>query len=171
MPKVKVEDEPYGEDCEKCGRPLVIKMGRFGRFIACSGFPTCRNAKPLLEKVGVRCPECGEGELVVRTSKKRRTFYGCDRFPACTFTVWDRPLSEPCPNCGGFQVQTASGPRCLAENPVVRDPAQATPAKTTKTSAKTSATGAKKSAGTRRATKRSSASKPSAGRTPAGARR
>jgi DNA topoisomerase-1 len=169
MPTVKVEDEPYGENCEKCGRPLVIKMGRFGRFIACSGFPTCRNAKPLLEKVGVRCPACGEGELVVRSSKKGRTFYGCDRFPACAFTVWDRPIAEPCPTCGGFQVQTANGPRCLRENPIVREPASTTASGPTTASTSTGKTrrGATTTTSRRPSAKRSSSSN----RTPAGARR
>ncbi|MCS6800509.1 MAG: type I DNA topoisomerase [Chloroflexota bacterium] len=167
MPTVKVEDEPYGEDCDKCGRPLVIKRGRFGRFIACSGFPTCRNAKPLLEKVGVRCPACAEGELVVRSSKKGRTFYGCDRYPACTFTVWDRPLPEPCPNCGGFQVQTASGARCLTENPVIREPAPAAAAQTSPTGS-----AAKQGAGSTTSRRTSRTARSSRGdRTPAGARR
>jgi DNA topoisomerase-1 len=117
MPTVKVEDEPSGENCDQCGKPLVIKHGRFGRFIACSGFPNCRVTRPLLEKTGVRCPECQQGELVVRASKKGRTFYGCERYPDCTFTVWDRPSPEPCPRCGGFQVETAQGVRCLQEQP------------------------------------------------------
>lgn len=176
MPKVKMEDEPYGEDCEKCGAPLVVKMGRFGKFIACSAFPTCRNAKPLLEKVGVACPECGIGQMVVRTSKKGRTFYGCDRYPNCPFTVWDRPLPEPCPNCGGFQVQTTSGARCLAENPIEREPVRAstTRSKTGRPAAKSakggkSSTakrstkpGAAKSAGTRTTARKTGSKTPAA---------
>ncbi|MCS7001980.1 MAG: DNA topoisomerase, partial [Dehalococcoidia bacterium] len=134
MPKVKIEDTPAGEDCDKCGRPLVIKSGRFGRFIACSGFPQCRNAKPLLEKVGVACPQCREGQIVVRKSKRGRVFYGCERYPACDFTTWDRPTPEPCPTCGWLQVQTAKGVACLRCN--AADFARATPATTTTTAAR-----------------------------------
>jgi len=78
--EVEIEDEPVGVDCEKCGHPMVYKMGRFGKFMACSNFPECRNTKPILKKVGVKCPKCKEGNVVERKSKKRRTFYGCDRF-------------------------------------------------------------------------------------------
>lgn len=109
MQKVSLEPELAGEDCEKCGRPMYIKMGRFGRFIACSGFPECRNAKPILKKIGMLCPKCGEGELVMRNTKKRRVFYGCSRYPECDFSVWERPLAQPCPECGGLM--TLSGKR------------------------------------------------------------
>jgi DNA topoisomerase-1 len=109
MQKVSLEPELAGEDCEKCGRPMYVKMGRFGRFIACSGFPECRNAKPILKKLGMLCPKCGEGETVIRSTKKRRVFYGCSRYPECDFSVWERPLPEPCPECGGLM--TLSGKR------------------------------------------------------------
>ncbi|MBN9393223.1 MAG: type I DNA topoisomerase [Chloroflexi bacterium] len=109
MQKVSLEPELAGEDCEKCGRPMYVKMGRFGRFIACSGFPECRNAKPILKKLGMLCPKCGEGETVIRSTKKRRIFYGCSRYPECDFSVWERPLPEPCPECGGLM--TLSGKR------------------------------------------------------------
>ena len=98
--RVRLKDEPSGEICEKCGRDMVIKLGRFGKFIACSGFPECRNSKPLLEKIGVTCPDCHVGEIVERRSKKGRTFYGCSRFPACEFSAWNKPVSLTCARCG-----------------------------------------------------------------------
>ncbi|MDQ3856066.1 MAG: type I DNA topoisomerase [Chloroflexota bacterium] len=106
MERVKVRDEPAGEQCPNCGREMVIKMGRFGKFIACPGFPECRTTKPILVRTGVRCPNCGQGELVERKAKKgrRQVFYACDRFPECDFTVNQRPVPEPCPACGGLQV-------------------------------------------------------------------
>ncbi|HEX2915349.1 MAG TPA: type I DNA topoisomerase [Chloroflexia bacterium] len=109
MQKVSLEPELAGEDCEKCGRPMYIKMGRFGRFIACSGFPECRNAKPILKKIGMICPKCNEGEVVMRKTKRRRVFYGCSRYPECDFSVWERPIIEPCPVCSGLM--TLSGKR------------------------------------------------------------
>ncbi len=109
MQKVSLEPELAGEDCEKCGRPMYVKMGRFGRFIACSGFPECRNAKPILKKIGMLCPKCGEGEIVMRNTKRRRVFYGCSRYPECDFSVWERPITEPCPVCSGLM--TLSGKR------------------------------------------------------------
>jgi DNA topoisomerase-1 len=113
MPRVKVE-EPTQEVCEKCGRPMVVKSGRFGRFLSCSGFPNCRNAKPLLVRTGVECPQCG-GELVERRSNKGKAFYGCSHYPTCNFTVRWRPLPEPCPECGGLLVAYGRGrARCTA---------------------------------------------------------
>ena len=104
--KVRVADEPTDEVCELCGRPMVIKFGRFGRFLACSGFPECRNKRSLVEKIGVTCPACGQGEIVVRRSKRGRVFYGCSRYPACDFVSWERPTGERCPQCGGLLVVT-----------------------------------------------------------------
>ncbi|MBM2811843.1 MAG: topoisomerase [Chloroflexi bacterium] len=104
MERVQPPVEPAGENCEKCGREMVIKMGRYGRFIACPGFPECRNAKPLLQKIGVSCPLC-ESELVQRTTRKRRVFYGCSRYPECNWTSWSRPLNIPCPSCAGLLVE------------------------------------------------------------------
>ena len=101
--KVDVVPESAGEICQICGRPMVIKTGRFGRFIACSGYPECRNTKPLLAKLGVACPECG-GEMVIRRSRKGRTFYGCSNYPNCKFGTPNRPIPEPCPQCGGLMV-------------------------------------------------------------------
>jgi DNA topoisomerase-1 len=98
--RVKLKDEPAGEDCEQCGRPMVIKMGKFGKFMACSGFPECRNSKPLLMKIGMTCPTCHEGDVVERRSKKGRTFYGCSRYPDCDFVTWNKPVETKCPRCG-----------------------------------------------------------------------
>jgi DNA topoisomerase-1 len=92
------------ETCPKCGRPMVIKVGRFGKFLACSGYPDCKTTMPYLVKTGVSCPQCG-GELVKRISKKKRVFYGCSKFPKCQFTVNRRPIAQPCPDCGNLLVQ------------------------------------------------------------------
>ncbi|WP_347550363.1 type I DNA topoisomerase [Pseudalkalibacillus hwajinpoensis] len=105
MKEVEIKDEPAGEDCEKCGSPMVIKMGRYGKFMACSNFPDCRNTKPILKEVGVTCPKCKEGNVVERKSKKNRIFYGCDRFPECDFLSWDKPIKRPCPKCGDLLVE------------------------------------------------------------------
>ncbi len=103
MPKVEVGDTPTGESCPKCGHDLVIKFGRFGKFIACSNFPDCRYTQPYVEKIGVQCPKCGS-DLVARKTKRGRTFYGCSTYPECDWTSWKRPLPTPCPKCGGLLV-------------------------------------------------------------------
>jgi DNA topoisomerase-1 len=103
MEKIKVVDEPTDETCEQCGRPMVIKLGRYGRFIACTGYPECKSTKPLLVKIGVKCPKCG-GDLVQRQTKKRRTFYGCAGYPDCDFANNSRPLPHHCRLCGGVMV-------------------------------------------------------------------
>jgi DNA topoisomerase-1 len=100
MERVRLKDEPSDETCEKCGRPMVIKLGKFGKFLACSGFPECRNSRPLLLRIGVPCPTCHQGEIVERRSKKGRTFFGCERYPACDFVAWNKPVATPCPRCG-----------------------------------------------------------------------
>ncbi len=105
MERVKIKDEPTDEVCEQCGRPMVIKLGRYGKFLACSGFPECRNARPLLTKIGVECPTCHQGEIVERRSKKGRTFYGCERYPACDFVSWNKPTNKTCPVCGAYMVE------------------------------------------------------------------
>ena len=97
--RVKVEDIPTDEICEKCGRPMVIKSGRYGKFVACSGFPECCNAHPLIKDTGGICPECG-GHMLVRKSAKGRIYYGCGNYPKCNFMTWDEPVSEKCPQCG-----------------------------------------------------------------------
>ncbi|MFP7169115.1 type I DNA topoisomerase [Terribacillus sp. 7520-G] len=105
MEKIEIRDEPAGIDCEVCGHEMVYKMGRYGKFLACSNFPDCRNTKPILKKIGVTCPKCKEGEVVERKSKKNRVFYGCDRYPDCDFLSWDKPISRPCPKCASMLVE------------------------------------------------------------------
>jgi DNA topoisomerase-1 len=100
MERVKLE-EAIDEICPKCGKPMVVKFGRYGKFLACSGYPECKTTKPFLVKIGVKCPQCG-GELVERKSKKKRTFYGCSNYPECKFIINTRPLPQPCPQCGGL---------------------------------------------------------------------
>jgi len=104
MEKVKLPDELTEEICPECGKPLAIKMGRYGKFLACTGYPKCKYTKSFEIKVGVKCPQCG-GELVEKISKKKRTFYGCSNYPECTFATNLRPLPEPCPQCGGLLTQ------------------------------------------------------------------
>ncbi|HLS09504.1 type I DNA topoisomerase [Lentibacillus sp.] len=105
MEKVEIRDEPAGITCENCGHEMVYKMGRYGKFLACSNFPECRNTKPILKKIGVTCPKCKKGDVVERKSKKNRKFFGCDRYPACDFVSWDKPVSRPCPKCGSLLVE------------------------------------------------------------------
>ncbi|TSB46399.1 type I DNA topoisomerase [Alkalicoccobacillus porphyridii] len=105
MKEVEIKDEPAGEDCEKCGSEMVYKMGRYGKFMACSNFPDCRNTKAIVKDIGVKCPTCKEGNIVERRSKKRRIFYGCDRYPECEFVSWDKPIARPCPKCSGLLVE------------------------------------------------------------------
>lgn len=108
MKEIEIEDEVSDEICEKCGKPLVYKLGRFGKFLACSGFPDCRNTKPIVKDIGVACPKCKEGHVVERRSKKGRVFYGCDRYPECDFVSWDKPSLKPCPNCSSLMVEKKS---------------------------------------------------------------
>ncbi|MCD5322672.1 MULTISPECIES: type I DNA topoisomerase [Pontibacillus] len=105
MEEIEIKDEPAGIDCEECGHEMVYKMGRYGKFLACSNFPECRNTKPILKEIGVKCPRCKEGNVVERKSKKKRTFYGCDRYPECEFISWDKPISRPCPKCDSMLVE------------------------------------------------------------------
>jgi len=93
-----------GEVCEKCGKKMKIKVGRYGKFLACSGFPECKNTKPILEEIGVNCPECGS-PLVKRRSKKGKIFYGCSRYPDCLFVSWDKPINKKCPLCQSLLVE------------------------------------------------------------------
>lgn len=105
LEEVEIEDEPAGFDCEKCGSAMVIKMGRYGKFYACSNFPDCRNTKPIVKKIGVTCPLCKKGEVVERKSKKNRIFYGCEHYPECEFTSWDKPIGRDCPKCEHYLVE------------------------------------------------------------------
>ncbi|WP_205757682.1 type I DNA topoisomerase [Macrococcus sp. DPC7161] len=109
MDKIEIKDEPAGEDCEKCGSPMVFKMGKFGKFMACSNFPDCRNTKAIVKTIGVPCPKCDNGEVVERKSKKNRIFYGCSNFPECDYTSWDKPLNRPCPKCDTKLVERKKG--------------------------------------------------------------
>lgn len=98
--KIEVEDEVSDEICEKCGRNMVIKHGRFGKFLACPGYPECKNTKPIVEKINVKCPDCG-GDIVRKRSKKGRIFFGCNNYPTCEFVSWDEPVNDKCPQCNG----------------------------------------------------------------------
>ncbi|MDD4568533.1 MAG: type I DNA topoisomerase [Tepidanaerobacteraceae bacterium] len=101
--KIKIKDEVSDEKCDLCGRNMVIKRGRYGKFLACPGFPECKNTKPIITEIGVDCPQCG-GSLVVRRSKRGRIFYGCSNYPDCKFVSWNKPSDKPCPKCGGLMV-------------------------------------------------------------------
>jgi len=103
IPEMKTEPEKLGRNCPESGHELVVRWGRFGKFISCSNFPTCRYTEPWLEKIGVACPKDG-GEIVERRTRKGRVFFGCSNYPACDFTSWKRPLPQPCPNCSGLLV-------------------------------------------------------------------
>ncbi|OLS42092.1 type I DNA topoisomerase [Bacillus sp. MRMR6] len=105
MQSVEIKDEPAGEDCELCTSPMVFKMGRYGKFMACSNFPDCRNTKAIVKEIGVTCPKCKEGNIIERKSKKKRLFFGCDKFPGCEFISWDKPLPRSCPKCEGPLVE------------------------------------------------------------------
>ncbi len=101
--KIEIKDEVSDVLCENCGRNMVIKNGRFGKFLACPGFPECKNTKPILDEINVKCPKC-EGSIVRKRSKKGRTFYGCTNYPDCEFVSWDEPINEKCPNCGEYMI-------------------------------------------------------------------
>jgi DNA topoisomerase I len=105
MKEVEIKDEPAGEDCEACGNAMVYKMGRYGKFMACSNFPECRNTKAIVKDIGVPCPKCEKGNIIERKSKKRRIFYGCDQFPECDFLSWDKPIARKCPKCENMLVE------------------------------------------------------------------
>ncbi|GAH93140.1 unnamed protein product, partial [marine sediment metagenome] len=101
MDRVKLADELTEEICPKCGKPLVVKFGRYGKFLACSGYPECKYTQAFQIKTGVKCPECGS-ELVEKISKKKRVFYGCSNYPNCQFATNFKPLPQPCPKCSGL---------------------------------------------------------------------
>ena len=103
--KVQIKDEPAGFNCEKCGHPMVIKLGRFGKFYACSNFPECHHTQAIVKDIGITCPTCGKGKVIERKSKKNRIFYGCDRYPECEFVSWDKPIGRNCPKCDHYLVE------------------------------------------------------------------
>ncbi|MCE0449519.1 type I DNA topoisomerase [Brevibacillus sp. AF8] len=105
MKEVELKVEESDESCELCGRVMVYKLGRFGKFLACSGFPDCRNTKPIVKEIGVKCPQCETGEIIERKSKKSRIFYGCNQYPECDFVSWDKPIARPCPKCSSMLVE------------------------------------------------------------------
>ncbi|WP_438832777.1 type I DNA topoisomerase [Streptococcus pluranimalium] len=105
MEKIQIKDEPAGFDCDVCGSPMVIKLGRYGKFYACSNFPECRNTKAITKEIGVTCPICEKGQVIERKTKRNRIFYGCDRYPECDFTSWDIPVGRACPKSGDFLVE------------------------------------------------------------------
>ena len=114
LQEVKVEDEVTDVVCEQCGRHMVIKYGPHGRFLACPGFPECRNTKPYLEKIGVSCPKCGK-DVVLRRTKKGRKYYGCENNPECDFMSWQKPSKEKCPVCGSYMVEKGNKLVCANE--------------------------------------------------------
>ena len=103
--KIQIKDEPAGFDCDLCGHPMVIKLGRYGKFYACSNFPDCHNTKAITKEIGVTCPTCGKGQVIERKTKRNRVFYGCDRYPDCEFTSWDIPVGRNCPKSGDYLVE------------------------------------------------------------------
>lgn len=103
--KIEMKDELAGMDCDICGAPMVVKMGRYGKFYACSRFPECRNTKAIVKDTGITCPKCGQGTVVERKSKKNSVFYGCSRYPDCDFVSWDKPIGRNCPKDGHFLVE------------------------------------------------------------------
>lgn len=111
--KVEIEDQPTGEICELCGKPMVLKMGRFGEFIACSGYPECKNTKPIVKSTGVACPKCGK-DIVARKSKRGKLFYGCSGYPACDQSFWYKPVNKKCPKCGSLLVEKKTKTTSLA---------------------------------------------------------
>ena len=112
---VKIEDEVTDVSCDLCGRKMVIKYGPHGKFLACPGFPECRNTKPYLERIGVACPKCGK-DIVIRKTKKGRRYYGCENNPECDFMSWQRPSAKACPKCGGVMVEKGNKLVCINEN-------------------------------------------------------
>ena len=111
-------DVETDEICELCGSNMVIKYGRFGKFMACKNYPECKNTKPIVNKIGVKCPKCGEGEIIVRKTKKGRAFYGCSKYPDCDFIEWNKPVEEVCPECGSYMTEKVSkkGKKHLCSN-------------------------------------------------------
>ena len=107
MSEIELVEEVTDVPCEKCGRFMVVKFGRYGKFLACPGYPECKNAKPIVTDLGIDCPKC-EGQVVERKSKKGRKFYGCSNYPECDFISWNKPIKEKCPKCQGVLTEKGS---------------------------------------------------------------
>ena len=112
--KIKVPDEESDEICEKCGRRMVIKTGRYGKFLACPGFPECTNTKRLVKDTGGKCPKCG-GRMLQRRSAKGRVYYGCEKYPECDFMTWDEPVPDTCDKCGATLFKKGGKLYCAKE--------------------------------------------------------
>ena len=114
LEKIKIEDEVTDVICDECGRNMVVKYGPYGKFLACPGFPDCRNTKPYYEKIGVACPKCG-GEIVMKKTKKGRKYYGCENNPECDFMSWQKPSAKKCPKCGNYMLEKGNKLVCSQE--------------------------------------------------------
>ena len=114
LEKVQIADEVTDVICEECGRNMVIKYGPHGKFLACPGFPECRNTKPYFEKIGVACPKCGK-DIVLRKTKKGRRYYGCENNPECDFMSWQKPSAKKCPKCGNYMLEKGNKLVCSQE--------------------------------------------------------
>ena len=114
LENVKIEDEVSDEKCDVCGRMMVIKYGPHGKFLACPGFPECRNTKPYFEKTGIPCPKCGK-DIVLKKTKKGRKYYGCIANPECDFMSWSKPSTKKCPECGSYMVEKGNKLMCAAD--------------------------------------------------------
>lgn len=115
LEKIEIRDEVTDVICEQCGKNMVVKYGPHGKFLACPGFPDCRNTKPYLEKIGVACPKCGK-DVVIRKTKKGRRYFGCEDNPECDFMTWQKPSTQKCPECGGVLVEKGAKLVCLDQN-------------------------------------------------------
>ena len=114
--KITLEEDKTDEICDKCGKPMVVKYGRFGKFIACSGYPECTNIKKIVNKIGVTCPTC-DGDLIKRTTPRHSIFHGGSKYPSCDFVSWDDPLNEKCPKCGkGLFKKNTKNPKIYCAN-------------------------------------------------------
>ena len=112
MEKVEIKQEFTGENCPECNSPLVFKLGKFGKFIACSNFPDCRYTNTIQKKVGVVCPKCHKHDVLEKKSKKGKVFYGCEGFPKCDFVAWDKPVNRQCPKCNNILFEGKKGVYC-----------------------------------------------------------
>ena len=113
VPKHKIAEQKTDKKCPKCGNAMLIKLGRFGKFYACSGFPKCRHTAPIEKPLlGIKCPKCEKGDIVEKKTKKGKTFFACNQYPKCDFALWDKPINEKCPECGSLLVETKKGAKC-----------------------------------------------------------